>query len=104
MGEGSRGAGVEELRAPLGARLPGYMVPGAFVFLEALPLTPNGKVDRKALPAPEGVRPELASGYVAARSETEEVLAGIVRDVLGVDRVGVHEQFFALGGDWFLGI
>ncbi len=86
------------LRAYLEERLPGYMVPAAFVFLEAWPLTPSGKVDRKALPAPGGARPELASGFVAPRNETEEILAEILRDVLGIDQVGVHDNFFALGG------
>jgi acyl carrier protein len=61
-------------------------------------LTPNGKVDRRALPAPDGQRPELGQEYVAPRSEVEEVLAGIWAEVLGVERVGVHDNFFELGG------
>jgi len=85
-----------ELRAHLQRSLPDYMVPSAFVVLEVLPLTPNGKVDRKALPAPEG-RPEIAE-YVAPRTPTEEVLAGIWSEVLRVERVGVHDNFFELGG------
>jgi acyl carrier protein len=68
------------------------------VTLEALPLTPNGKVDRRALPAPEGERPELAAAFVAPRTPTEETLADICAQVLGVERVGVHDNFFDLGG------
>ncbi|MBV8852906.1 MAG: AMP-binding protein [Sinobacteraceae bacterium] len=85
-----------ELRTHLQRRLPEYMVPSAFVVLEALPLTPNGKVDRRALPAPEG-RPEITE-FVAPRTPTEEVVAGIWCEVLKLERVGVHDNFFALGG------
>ncbi|MBV9914403.1 MAG: hypothetical protein JOZ93_17625, partial [Sinobacteraceae bacterium] len=85
-----------ELRTHLQRRLPEYMVPSAFVALEALPLTPNGKVDRRALPAPEG-RPEITE-FVAPRTPTEEVVAGIWCEVLKLERVGVHDNFFALGG------
>ncbi|WNV87578.1 non-ribosomal peptide synthetase [Umezawaea sp. Da 62-37] len=90
---------TDELRAWLRKRLPDYMVPRHFVVLDALPLTPQGKVDRKALPEPEAVRPELAQQYVAPVGATEEVLAGIWQRVLGVDRVGRHDNFFDLGGD-----
>src|SRR5919108_3201522 len=83
------------LREFLQGRLPAYMVPAVFVRLAALPLTPNGKVDRKALPAPERGGEE---GYVAPRTPTEELLAGIWAEVLGVERVGRHDHFFALGG------
>ncbi|HEV2148332.1 MAG TPA: amino acid adenylation domain-containing protein [Longimicrobiaceae bacterium] len=86
-----------ELREHLREQLPEYMVPGAFVLLEALPLTTSGKIDRKALPAPEGAE-SAEAGYVAPRTPTEEVLAGIWGDVLGVERVGVEESFFELGG------
>jgi acyl carrier protein len=79
-------------------KLPEYMVPSAFVTLEALPLTPNGKVDRRALPAPEGDRPELEEAYAAPGTPTEEMLAGIWAQVLRLDRVGVHDNFFELGG------
>jgi amino acid adenylation domain-containing protein len=91
---GISGAG---LREELGARLPEHLVPGAFVVLESLPLTSHGKVDRRALPAPEP-GPEPGSEYVAPRTPTEEVLAGTWAEVLGVERVGTAEDFFALGG------
>jgi acyl carrier protein len=89
---------VSELRSALKERLPEYMIPSSFVFLSELPLTPNGKVDRKALPAPDETRPELASGYVAPRTPLEEALCGIWAEVLRVKRVGVEDNFFELGG------
>src|SRR4029077_4477737 len=90
--------GVADLRAYLGRRLPSYMVPGAVVMLPALPLNPNGKLDRQALPDPDTGRPDLAVGYQAPRTPTEEVLAGIFATVLGLERVGVDDDFFELGG------
>jgi len=95
---------VSELRRFLKEKLPEYMVPSAFVTLEALPLTPNGKVDRQALPSPQGTRPELEGAYVAPRTPVEEVLAGIWAEVLGLEQVGVHDNFFNLGGDSILSI
>lgn len=89
---------VRQLRALLRERLPDYMVPQDVVGLDALPLTPNGKVDRRSLPVPDQARPELEAGYVAPRDAVEEVLAGIWREVLGLDRVGVNDNFFELGG------
>ncbi|MFN0056081.1 MAG: amino acid adenylation domain-containing protein [Planctomycetales bacterium] len=86
------------LRRELGARLPDYMVPSAFVFLDQLPLTRNGKVDRKALPAPEMDRRHLEQSVVAPRTPVEELLAGIWSSVLGVEQVGIHDSFFELGG------
>src|SRR5580704_3238557 len=85
------------MREHLKSKLPIYMVPGALVQLERMPLSANGKIDRKALPAPEG-RPEVAQ-YVEPRSEVEQALAAIWREVLRLDRVGVHDNFFELGGD-----
>ncbi|HEX4966052.1 MAG TPA: amino acid adenylation domain-containing protein [Thermoanaerobaculia bacterium] len=86
-----------ELRAFLRDRLPEHMVPALFVELPALPLSPNGKVDRKALPEPGGAARETAL-FVAPRNAVEERLAGLWGEILGVDRVGVHDNFFALGG------
>ncbi|WP_327351860.1 non-ribosomal peptide synthetase [Streptomyces sp. NBC_01304] len=86
-----------ELRALAAESLPDYMVPSAFVVLDAFPLTPNGKVDRQALPAPD--RAQTTAGvFVAPRTETEEQLAEIWRDVLSVERVGVTDPFLDLGG------
>jgi amino acid adenylation domain-containing protein len=89
---------LSDLRRFLQATLPDYMVPTAFVFLDTLPLTPNGKVDRRALPAPEGGRPELDATYVAPRSEVEQSIAAVWQELLHIDRVGLHDNFFDLGG------
>jgi len=89
---------VQELREHLSKKLPDYMVPSAFVFLEAMPLTPNGKVDRRALPKPELDRSLAQAEYVAPRDETEEKLCAIVGDLLHLDKVGIHDNFFELGG------
>jgi acyl carrier protein len=94
VGEGA--ADAARLRAGLRERLPEHMVPAALVALEALPLTPNGKVDRGALPDPQWG--SAARGYVAPRGRTEEVLCEIWSQVLGVERVGVEDDFFDLGG------
>jgi acyl carrier protein len=90
---------VPELRAFVQQKVPDYMVPSVFVVLDSFPLTPNGKIDRRALPAPDGIRPELEARYAAPRTATEEVLAQIWADVLGLERVGIHDHFFSeLGG------
>jgi acyl carrier protein len=103
---------IEELRRHLAARLPAYMVPAGFLLLPALPLTPNGKVDRKALAklGPEERRAAANAaaaddgGYAAPRNPIEELLAPLWAEVLGVARVGVHDDFFALGGHSLLGV
>jgi len=74
------------------------MVPSAFILLEALPRTPHGKLDRRALPAPDQIRPELETTFVAPQTPVEKVLGGIFSDVLGIERVGIHDDFFELGG------
>lgn len=79
-------------------RLPAYMVPSALVLLNELPLTRNGKVNREALPAPEALRPELRSNYAAPQTKVERTLAAIWQRALGVEKVGVHDNFFDLGG------
>ncbi|MEP0858638.1 amino acid adenylation domain-containing protein [Trichocoleus sp. DQ-U1] len=89
---------IPQLQTYLTQKLPEYMVPSAFVVLESLPLTPNGKVDRRALPAPEPVKLELAGSYVAPQTPVEEALVKIFAEVLGVKRVGIHDNFFELGG------
>ncbi|WP_164003036.1 non-ribosomal peptide synthetase, partial [Pyxidicoccus caerfyrddinensis] len=94
---GALSPSAPELRDFLKTKLPEYMLPSAFVPLEALPLTFNGKLDRKALPAPDGV---FTAGieYLAPRNETEQRLAALWSEVLRVERVGVHDNFFNLGG------
>ena len=87
---------IPQLRSYLLGKLPEYMVPSFIVMLESLPLTPNGKVDWKALPAPEGRRSEKT--YIAPRTPTEEMVAGIYQAVLKVEQVGIHDNFFELGG------
>src|SRR5262249_52475620 len=87
-----------ELRSFLKQRLPDYMVPSAFVFLDSLPLTPNGKIDHGALPAPDESCRKLEETYVAPRTPTEELLAEIWAEVLNLEKVGIHDNFFDLGG------
>jgi amino acid adenylation domain-containing protein len=86
-----------ELRLHAGQKLPDYMVPSAFVMLDELPLSPNGKLDRRALPEPEWSSPD-AEGYIAPRTATEEIVAGIWMEVLGAKQVSVHDNFFEIGG------
>jgi amino acid adenylation domain-containing protein len=94
----ARAASGAELRAFLKARLPDYMVPSAFVSLPALPRTPNGKIDRLSLAAPQAFDREEDASYVAPRTPVEEILCGVWAQVLGEPRIGVRDDFFALGG------
>ena len=88
-----------ELRAHLSRTLPSYMLPDYFVQLDKLPLTRNGKVDRKNLPEPAGMLLEVGAAYVAPRNSLEEKLVAIWQDILGVNRVGVKDNFFGIGGN-----
>jgi SAM-dependent methyltransferase len=89
---------IPKVRAHAEAALPDYMVPSAFVLMDAFPLNPNGKINRRAFPAPDSARPEMAESFVAPRTPVERVLAGIWGEVLGLEQVGVHDRFIALGG------
>ncbi|MFD2169298.1 amino acid adenylation domain-containing protein [Tumebacillus lipolyticus] len=89
---------VAEWRAFLAERLPAYMIPAAFVRLDALPLTPNGKVDKRRLPAPDPSRSSLSEAYVAPQGRVEEAIATIWAQVFRLERVGVHDDFYELGG------
>ncbi|HEU4884656.1 MAG TPA: amino acid adenylation domain-containing protein, partial [Longimicrobium sp.] len=100
---GDESISVDALRAHLGERLPGYMVPAAYVRLDAFPQTPNGKVDRRALPAPEGDA-FGARGYEAPVGDVEEAVAAVWAELLGAERVGRGDDFFHLGGHSLLGV
>lgn len=91
-------ATASELRDYLKAKLPDSMRPGAFVFLDYLPLTPNGKVDRQALPDPDHSQRELTETFVAPRNAVEESIAAVWSEILGPKQIGVHDNFFDLGG------
>ena len=98
VAKGGEDTSTSELQLYLSKHLPAVMVPSYFVFIDELPLTPNGKVDRPALPLPDFSRSEELRDSVAPRNETERLLAGIWREVLGVNQVSVFDNFFALGG------
>jgi amino acid adenylation domain-containing protein len=91
-----------KLHSFLRARLPDYMIPSSFVALDALPLTPNGKLDYGALPAPQPVRPELEAAYVAPESTIEQRIASVWQEILGLEKCGLHDNFFDLGGNSLL--
>ena len=99
---GERDLNVSALRKALSRTLPNHMVPSSFVTLEALPRTPAGKIDRRGLPAPAPVRPELDAPFVAARTPIERAVTEIWADVLALDRIGIHDHFLDLGGDSLL--
>jgi amino acid adenylation domain-containing protein/non-ribosomal peptide synthase protein (TIGR01720 family) len=104
VGRPGAAVGVADLRRFLERELPAHMVPSAFVALEALPLSANGKVDRSALPVPDTARPEVASDYAAPQTEVQRQLADAVSAVVGVGKVGIHDNFFEIGGDSILAI
>jgi amino acid adenylation domain-containing protein len=89
---------VSELRRFLLEILPDYMIPSSFVFLDSFSLTPNGKIDRNALPSPDEARPQLNQNFVEPRTEIEELVAQGWREVLKLDKIGIHDNFFELGG------
>jgi acyl carrier protein len=89
---------AQELRVFLTERLPGYMIPSAFVLLDRLPLMPSGKVDRKALPAPEKVNEVTAGAHVPPRTPLERMVAEMWKEILRAERVGLNDNFFELGG------
>ncbi|MEH2121103.1 amino acid adenylation domain-containing protein [Nostoc sp.] len=89
---------VNELRGFIKEKLPEYMLPSVFVVLDALPLTPNGKIDRRALKAPENLRPKLTASFQPPQSEMEQQIAKFWQEVLHLDKVGIHDNFFDLGG------
>jgi len=93
-----------DLRTRLRARLPDWMLPSVFVSMPALPLTPNGKIDRRALPDPDTSGLSAETAYVAPRNSLEDTLHGIFIDVLGVERIGVFDNFFDLGGHSLLAV
>ncbi|MHC5076777.1 MAG: non-ribosomal peptide synthetase [Planctomycetota bacterium] len=95
---------VSELRYALAQKLPGYMIPSAFVFLDALPLIASGKVNYRALPPPSSERPQIGTPFVEPQSPVEMELAEIWSDVLGLDEVGINDSFFDLGGHSLLAI
>ncbi|MBI6562226.1 syringopeptin non-ribosomal peptide synthetase SypC, partial [Pseudomonas syringae] len=103
LSAGQASVDIDSLRGWLQEQLPAYMIPVAYVLLDALPLTPNGKLDRKALPAPEAGA-LISRGYEAPQGETETQIAAIWQDLLGVAQVGRHDNFFELGGHSLLAV
>jgi amino acid adenylation domain-containing protein len=91
-----------ELRQFLRDKLPEYMLPSFLIPLEAFPLTPNGKIDRKKLPGPKADKPDPDSGYIAPKNRTEKQLTDIFQEILGIEKVGIHDKFFDLGGNSIL--
>ncbi len=98
VGHGGKAPAVPELREYLLKQLPEYMVPAAYVNLEKLPLTPNGKIDRKSLPAPAAQPRQAGTRYVAPTTATQKAVAKIWSELLGVEQIGINDDFFALGG------
>jgi amino acid adenylation domain-containing protein len=94
----------EDLRRLLKTKLPPFMIPSTFVALESFPLSANGKLDRQALPAPDGARPDLGRAYAAPETPVQEKLAAIWAEVLGLERVGIDDDFFEIGGHSLLAV
>jgi amino acid adenylation domain-containing protein len=95
---------TEEIRGFIKQKLPQYMIPSIFIFLETLPLTLNGKIDHRALPAPEQARYESEATFVAPRNQLELQLATIWQNILGIQIIGIHDNFFDLGGQSLLAV
>jgi amino acid adenylation domain-containing protein/non-ribosomal peptide synthase protein (TIGR01720 family) len=95
---------TEDLQAHLRSSLPDYMIPAFFVYVDRLPLTANGKIDRKSLPAPDLSHRQVGDSYVAARTEIEASLCAIWSDVLKISPIGIHDNFFRIGGDSIISI
>ncbi|MBD2195449.1 MULTISPECIES: non-ribosomal peptide synthetase [Calothrix] len=95
---------ANELRQHLKTKLPDYMIPAAYVSLDAFPLNVNGKIDNKALPAPDWNLLRVEENYIAARNADEETLCAIVASTLGIEKVGIDDNFFDIGGDSILAL
>ena len=93
---------VPQLRNYLREKLPDYMVPAAFVALDALPLTPNGKLDRRSLPPPGDLRPALDVTYVSPQTDLERAIATVWQQTLNIEQIGIHDNFFEIGGNSLL--
>jgi polyketide synthase PksJ len=89
---------TEQLRKLLKDKLPDYMIPSVFILMDSFPMTPNGKVDRKALPLPESLRPQMATNYIPPSNSTEKRITMIWQEVLKLERIGMNDNFFDLGG------
>jgi amino acid adenylation domain-containing protein len=90
---------ANELRNFMQEKLPNYMLPSAYILLNALPITPNGKIDRRALPAPENLHLQVNATYVLPRTEQEQTITNIWQQILNIEKVGIYNNFFELGGD-----
>jgi acyl carrier protein len=90
---------ISVLRQGLSSRLPGYMIPSYFVKIKQIPLTSSNKVDRRALPEPETYRPQLETAFLESATGMEKLIAGIWQEVLNLDKIGINDNFFDLGGN-----
>lgn len=99
---GNESPTVSGLRSFLKEKLPEYMIPSCFMFIDAFPKTPNGKINRKALPAPDNTRPELETQYVTPQNDLEQLITNIWKKNINVDKIGIHDNFFDLGGNSIL--